>query len=176
MNENEITKEKLVRELDENLYGFAYKDIKEIISKSVTELAIFILCACFIDAMAGFYFGVTKEKIKNKTIIGSGERFKGFVKEYLPEYDADNLYRSLRCGLVHSYVDEGKYKFVQRKPIWHQKSDCSGERKLINDENFATDVEKAYFKFREDILQKTERFTNAKERYLSMGLMRIGLI
>lgn len=171
MSNSDITKEELVRKLDGNLYGLAYKDIKEIISKSLPELAIFILCACFIDAMASFYFGVTKENMG-----GSGVRFKEFVKKYLTQYNADDLYHSLRCGLVHSYADEGKYKFIQRKSLWHQKSDCSGKRKLINDENFADDVEKAYFKFREDVLLESERFDRAKERYLDAGLMEINLI
>lgn len=171
MDNEEITKENLVKKLDESLFGLAYGDIERILPAN-PNLAIFILGACFIDAMASFRFGVTKEMIKDGK---TGERFKDFIKEYLPQYSADDLWESLRCGLLHSYAEYGKYAFVNKKRYLHFKKDQQ-KRTIINDENFCEELKDTYEKLKCDILNKEEVYLNAKKRFNSMGIMYINTI
>ncbi|MEK7075682.1 MAG: hypothetical protein AAB948_02735, partial [Patescibacteria group bacterium] len=93
------SKLQLVKTLDESLYYWAFKDIEKAAINSDAKMAGFMLGACFIDALSGFYSGLVRKDIKS----GSAKRFKNFVKRYLPKYDSELLYGDLRCGLVHSY-------------------------------------------------------------------------
>ncbi len=171
MNNKKITKEDLVKILDESLFHLAYGDIERILPPN-PNLAVFILGACFIDAMASFRFGVTKEMIKDGKI---GERFKNFVKEYLPKYNADDLWDSLRCGLVHLYTAYGKYAFANKKRHFHHRKDNRG-RTIINDEDFCEELKDVYEKLKDDILNNKEVYLNATKRLNSMGIMRIGSV
>jgi hypothetical protein len=54
------TKEQLVALLDQYIFGWAYKDIERASVKGEAKLAGFILGACFIDTLAGFYFGINR--------------------------------------------------------------------------------------------------------------------
>lgn len=74
-----ITKDQLVKILDEFLFGWEYKDLERASVFGDAKLAGFILGACFIDAMAGFFAGMKKEDAKN----GSTKRFIEFTQKYL---------------------------------------------------------------------------------------------
>lgn len=167
---NDITKEQLVKELDSSFSVVALEDMRRALDPKVnTNLAVFILGVCLIDALAGFYGG--KEK---PTSEGNTDRFKNFIRKYLKQYSADDLWE-VRNGLFHSYAVE-KYGFVNKKPHLHGNSTNGG--KFINDENFYNDLETAYKSFREDILTGSDPtiFINAKKRYEAMELMKINLI
>lgn len=160
-------KEQLVKELDSSFLALALEDMKRAIDPKVnTNLAVFILGVCLIDALAGFYGG--KEKPTNE---GNTGRFKNFVKKYLPQYNPDDLYE-VRNGLLHSYIVE-KYSFVDKKSHLHNQSANGG--KFINDENFYSDLKTAYEHFKKDILSEPDGgkiLVNIKKR-LPMGLMKI---
>lgn len=61
-----MDKKELVSILDQYLFGWAYKQIEQASIHGEAKLAGFILGACFIDAMAGFYAGIDKERSKHK--------------------------------------------------------------------------------------------------------------
>jgi hypothetical protein len=162
-----ITKEQLVKILDEYLFGWEYKDLERASIFGEAKLAGFILGACFIDAMAGFYAGLKKEDAKN----GSNKRFLEFMQKYLPKYSAEKLWEDLRCGLVHSYVEGGTYVFTHLNNAGFHFNSTPGGKIILNLEDFAADLREAYRKLREDILNDNDIFLKARQRYLSMGLM-----
>jgi len=163
----QITKEQLVNILDQYLFGWEYKDIEKASVFGEAKLAGFILGACFIDTMAGFFAGVAKKNVGS----GSSDRFKDFVKKYLPKYDAEKIWVDLRCGLVHSYAEGGTYVFTDaNKAGFHFNFTPTGKI-ILNLEDFLSDLRKAYKNFRNDILIDNNVFLKAKNRYESMGLM-----
>jgi hypothetical protein len=60
-----MQEEELLEILDKYLLVWAFGDI-EWASKGEAKLGAFILGACFIDAMAGFYKGIDREEAKRK--------------------------------------------------------------------------------------------------------------
>jgi len=164
--EDKITKEFLINKLDERLLGWPYKNILEINNNTDAKLACFILGACFIDVMAGFYFGIDCESSKKD----SGKRFKEFVKIYLTKYDSETLWSDLRCGLVHAYAAGYKYLFVHNKPSYHLY-ETDKKQIVINLDDFIDDVKHAYDRLIEDIRNDDKIFKNARKRYFEMGLM-----
>jgi hypothetical protein len=165
---DDITAQKLVEILDTFLIKWgAFEDIKKASIYGEAKLAGFILGACFIDAMAGFFAGVDRQTSK----FNSGKRFKDFVKQYLPtKYDSEKLWEDLRCGLVHSYAEGGTYTFIHGNKDKHFEKLSSG-KVLLNLEDFCDDLYQAYNNFRSDILKDNSIFLNAKYRLDSMGLM-----
>lgn len=162
-----ITKEQLVSILDQYLFGWAYKDIERASIYGEAKLAGFILGACFIDAMAGFYAGLKKENVKN----GSSKRFKDFTTKYLTKYNAEKLYEDLRCGLVHSYAEGGTYVFTDANKAGFHFNKTPKSKTILNLEDFLSDLREAYNKLRRDILTDNNVFLKAKDRYLSLYLM-----
>ncbi len=173
-----------IGKVDTEGYGGALKDIKK---AQRADLGVFILGACFVDVMASFRYGVTKEMIEDervnrikalkkayKNYKKPNERFQDFVVNYLPDIyhgdDGRDFYISLRCGLVHNYRDQlGKYAFISGRKELHRG--MIGSTLVINREDFVDDLEKAYEKLRGKIENNDEVFNNAKARYESLGLM-----
>lgn len=166
-SEAELSCDPLLQVLDKYLYGWAYKDIERASVHGSAKLAGFILGASFIDAMASFYAGVDREAAKTK----SGARFKHFVIKYLSEYDADDLWADLRCGLVHSYAEGGTYVFTDNNKAGAHFSKTPRGKIVLNLEDFCADLRKAYNAFRSDIVSDRDIFLKAEYRFRSMGLM-----
>ncbi len=162
-----LTKEKLVETLDEYLLGWEYGDIERASIAGEAKLAGFILGACFIDAMAGFFAGLEKGSVKG----GSRARFINFTEKYLPNYNSEKLWEDLRCGLVHSYAEGGTYVFTDANKAGHHFEATPNGKIMLNLEDFACNLRMAYHGLRKDILNNDIVFCNAKRRYLSMGLM-----
>lgn len=164
---DQITKIQLVKILDHQLFGLAYKDIERASIHGNAKMAGFILGACFIDALAGFYAGVKLEEVDK----GSGARFKKFVTKYLAQYNVESFYKDLRCGLVHSYAEGGTYVFTDSNRAGFHFTQTETGKMILNLEDFLADLRRAYSDFRSDILSNNEIFQNAKTRYESMYLM-----
>ena len=103
----------------------------------------FIWLTCSIDWLAGFWHGErTKGKVRQVYI--------GFIDRYFPtgRYDAENLYESLRNGLVHMYtIQHKKYALTHRHPETHLHPNHEGYI-LLNLEDFFEDCQfakNAYF-------------------------------
>lgn len=171
----ELTKEELLAKMDKGLGGMALGEIRAACRPSDKEggakMAGFLLGFCFIDAVAGFHAGRTEEM---KGVIG--KHFIGFVRAYLPHYDAEALYRDLRSGLVHSYSIGQTYVFTDLERVGkhlERKMTGFGERILLNLEDFVSDLEKTYHALCDDIRTDPEQFAKAKARYDSIGLMTV---
>lgn len=162
-----MNKHELVLILDNFLFGWEYKDIERASIFGEAKLAGFILGACFIDALAGFYAGLEKKDAKS----GSGKRFKDFTVKYLPQYDAEKLYEDLRCGLVHSYAEGGTYVFTDANKAGFHLNKTPKGKIILNLEDFLSDLRKAYSDYRNDILTNDDTFQKALKRYNSMYLM-----
>ena len=160
------TKEQLIQALDSSFIKVALEDMARALKEN-TNLAVFILGVCLIDALAGFRFGKTEKNDKK-----DGERFKGFVGMYLTQYSANDLW-DVRNGLLHSYTVQ-KYSFVNKKQNLHDKITNGG--RFMNDENFYNDLKTAYEKFKKDVCDTEEVFEKVKIRYNTLGLMSIASI
>lgn len=105
----------------------------------------FILCSCLIDALACYRY--------NKEATRSD--FKQFVKDYLDNrYNGidNDLYLSMRCGLVHNYQTKNvpgntttKYKLTHNNHDQHLKADADGV--WLNLQDVIGDVQEALTKF-----------------------------
>lgn len=165
---SDLTKEKLVKILDDCLFGWEYKQIEQTSILGTAKLAGFILGACFIDAMAGFYAGIDKEKSRT----GSGERFKNFVERYLTKYNKEKLWEDLRCGLVHSYAEGGTYAFTDANKAGFHLNKTPNGLVILNLEDFCADLREGYRNLRNDILIDENIFLKAKKRFESLGIMQ----
>lgn len=105
----------------------------------------FILCTCLIDAMACYRYAKEAQR----------SDFKKFVKDYMGEkYNGidNDLYFSLRCGLVHNYQTKNvpgntktKYKLTHNDSEKHLKTEADGI--WLNLQNIIKDIEMALKQF-----------------------------
>lgn len=163
--------EDIVAILDESLFNWAYKQIEQASVQGSAKLAGFILGACFIDAMASFYFGVNHKTKKTS----AGKRFKEFVEIYLPKYDKEKLWEDLRCGLVHSYSAGNAYLFTDDNKAGFHFDETPKGAIILNLEDFCADLRQAYRSFRKDIISDPDIFKNVIRRYKSMGIMVLAI-
>lgn len=133
-------------------------------SSSKAKVGAFILASCFIDHLACFYF--------NKE--GTPKTYKDFVQIFLPQYNADDLYHSLRCKLVHNYTEGGKYSFIHEKPEFHLKTDRQG-RTVINLEDFIDEIISVKVKFFSLLdSENSECRKNTIARFKKVGILGPG--
>ena len=104
-----------------------------------SKMGAFILCSCLIDAISGFEKGADTKR---------GD-YIAFVGRRLQSYDGEELYKDLRCKLVHSYSEGGSYSFTEGKPQLHGK--VSAGKSIINLEDFISEVTTALRDFSADI-------------------------
>lgn len=89
-------------------------DIKTILEKQLGDIektsnvSSLILSVCLIDTLSGFFNGYIGQHGKNKKF------FIRFVKRYLPNYNAEDLY-TLRCDVVHSFGNSLQFILVDNK-------------------------------------------------------------
>lgn len=106
----------------------------------------FIVMACAIDYLAGFWWG--------QSTSGSVTRaYTGFIDTYFPtgRYDANGLYDSLRNGLVHMFTIKGKkYALTHNNPHLHLKTDTVGQI-VLNASDFRDDLVAARDKYFDEV-------------------------
>lgn len=156
-----IDKDKFIKSLWHSLHDMAFLDIKRA-SGGKSKMGAFILSSCFIEYLAGFRYG--KET--------SGNDYKNFVKNYLPQYNKDKPYKDLRCKLVHNYSEGGSYTFVDNKASLHGKS-TADNKIVLNLENFIDDIESALKKYFEALKSNENLFKLAIKRYQKLGILGI---
>lgn len=88
MNDDDI-----IAQIIDSFGTFAFSDIK--LNVKPAPIAAFILCSCLIDQFAAFRYNKIDE---------TAASYNEFIREYLPQYRALNLYVNLRCKLVHNYT------------------------------------------------------------------------
>lgn len=140
----------------------ALEDIKRA-SDGGSKMGAFILCSCLIDALAGFLKGGDT----------NNSDYKHFVQDCLSSYNPENLYRDLRCKLVHSYSEGGSYFFTDQNNSWHLQN--YNGKQVINLENFIQDIESA-LDYIENKIQNSNEVAlrqNVIRRYDSNGVIQI---
>ena len=142
----------------------AFLDVQRA-SNGGSKMGAFILGSCFIDCLAGFWVGRQSK----------GADYRRFVQEYLPSYNAQELYSDLRCKLVHNYSEGGSYLFVDNKHALHFKR-AGDERLIINLEDFILELEQAMNHFFSDLDSNIGLQMNAIARFKSIGLLGVGKI
>jgi hypothetical protein len=169
-----MTARQLVREMDRAFLGMALGDIKRAArpgKPTGAKMAGFLLGFCFIDAVAGFHAGRTRQ-----TQGTLGKDFRGFIEKYMTAYSPHALWIDLRGGLVHSYAVGNTYAFTDREQEgkhMETKQTGFGERTLLNLEDFLADIEDAYRALCRDVLANRAQFDKARERYDSLGLLTV---
>ena len=89
-----MTDDQIIDQIVHSFSKYNLRDIQEINNNELDfTIAEFILCSCLIDQLSGFRYNTDKV----------GKRYKQFVKDYLPNYNSDELYDDLRNKLVHNY-------------------------------------------------------------------------
>lgn len=152
-------RKELVGKLNKSLYDMAFGDIKRAMDGG-SKMGAFILASCFIDAMAGY--------IKGGATCRSD--YESFIVRFMKSYNPENLYKDLRCKLVHNYSEGGSYWFVDNQEKWHLKTNYDSKI-FINLENFMKDIEKAYIDLIELVNTNDEVFIKAKKRLDSIGTL-----
>lgn len=134
---------------------------------SQDALVGFILMACAIDYLAGFWFGESTKDGKVK------EAYVGFIMEYFPKgrYDPEGLYDSLRNGLVHMFtIKRMKYALTHNNPGLHMSKDQSN-RIILNAADFRDDLQAAKERYFDEVEQNPDLMGKLKERHERDGFM-----
>ena len=133
-----MTDDEKIEAIIYSLTTHALGDIRRA-SEGKSKMGAFILCSCLIDALSGFEKGSDTQ----------GADYISFVGKRLASYNGSDLYKDLRCKLVHSYSEGGSYSFVDAEPQLHGAT--HGGRIVINLENFIAEVQGALEAFATDI-------------------------
>ena len=132
-----MTDDQIIDQIVHSFSKYNLRDIEEINNHENLEFTIaeFILCSCFIDQISGFRYNTDKV----------GKRYRQFVKDYLPNYNCDELYEDLRNKLVHNYSVGSFYALTRKAPHLHLQK-VNGVTRL-NLENFIADLKTALDKY-----------------------------
>ncbi len=160
---NQIGAEKteIINNIKFSLFEMAFLDIKRA-SEGKSKMGAFILSSCFIEYITGFRYG--KET--------NGKDYKRFVAKYLTSYDAEKLYKDLRCKLVHNYSEGGSYMFTDNKAEFHLKKTTSNKL-MLNLENFIDDIENALKTYFDELEKDVNIYELALLRLKKIGILGI---
>lgn len=132
-----MTDNQIIDQIIHSFSKYNLRDIQEINNHKELEFTIaeFILCSCFIDQVSGFRYNTDKV----------GKRYRQFVKDYLPNYNSDELYEDLRNKLVHNYSIGNYHGLTRNAPHIHLQK-INGITHL-NLESFISDLKIALDKY-----------------------------
>jgi hypothetical protein len=105
-----MTDDEIINQIIYSFLKFNFRDIQDIYNNEKEfTIAEFILCSCLIDQISGFRYNTDRV----------GKRYRQFVKEYLPQYNSDELYEDLRNKLVHNYSIGSHYRLTSKAMHLH---------------------------------------------------------
>ncbi len=137
-------------------------------SKDHVAMPAFIWITCAVDWLAGFWFGTdTKNQVK--------KAYTGFIDQYFPSntYNSNELYDSLRNGLVHMFTIKSKqYALTHQNPNLHLQKTSNGQV-ILNLESFFSDVVSAKNEFFNDVEHSPEMLDKFIERYEREGFLNL---
>ena len=137
------------------------------LATSADALVAFILMACAVDYLAGFWWGKRIKANEGRIVYTS------FINQYFPSgrYDALGLYKSLRNGLVHMFTVKGqKYTLTHNNPGLHRQTARSGQI-VLNAADFRDDLVAAKDSFFDDVEKKPELLARLIDRYTRDGFL-----
>jgi hypothetical protein len=153
-----LTPDQILDTVEDSFKSFALRDIQVLrTADPAVPLAVFILCVCLIDQLAGFRFNSESTK----------SRFMDFVKKYMTSYDAESLAEDLRNKLVHNYsVGEEAYILSDNLSGFHlQHFDTHKKTILLDLSKFINDIEIAVDKYMGELRSNPECRNNAIQFY-----------
>lgn len=128
--------EAFIERIKNSLSQLAFADVKKA-SDGGAKMGAFILASCFIDYLAGFYYGHKAEKID----------YINFTNKYLKKYDGEKIYYSVRNGLVHNYSVERDFVFSEKGLDGQNLEKYKNGKTVLNLEDFLSDIESAMNKY-----------------------------
>ena len=147
------------RQIEDWVIGDIHRAIK-----GGSKVGAFILASCAIDYLASFWSGADS----------NAKTYKAFVAHFFDErYEPEDLYKSLRCGLVHNYtIRRSAYLLVDAKSGLHfQKADRTT---ILNLEDFVEDFRRAKDAYFERLDMDPTLKQNLVGRYKEVAIL--GLI
>jgi hypothetical protein len=137
--------------------------------RSEDALMGFIVMACSIDYLAGFWWGASTKYCTEKA-------YSGFIEKYFPpgRYDTAGLYDSLRNGLIHLFTIKGKkYALTHNTPTVHLKDAASGQV-VLNANSFRDDLVAAKEKYFDAVEACPDLLDKVVDRYNRDGFLGVG--
>jgi len=132
-----LSKEKeIIARIKSSLSQLAFADVKKA-SAGGAKMGAYILASCFIDYLAGFYYGHKSTK----------DDYINFVNKYLRRYDGKQVYYSVRNGLVHNYSVERDFVFSEKGIDGPHLGKYKNGKTVLNLEDFLADIENAMSKY-----------------------------
>lgn len=131
----------------------------------------FIVMACAIDYLAGFWWG---KDTKGKVQVA----YTRFIDTYFPKgrYDAKGLFDSLRNGLIHMFtIKNRKYALIHNRPDMHLKSDTAGQI-ILNATDFRDDLVTATDKYFDEVETNPNLLDKLWDRFSRDGFLAAGPI
>ena len=131
----------------------------------------FIVMACAIDYLAGFWWG---KDTKGKVQVA----YTGFIDAYFAKgrYDAKGLFDSLRNGLVHMFtIKNKKYALIHNRADMHLKCDTAGQI-ILNAADFRDDLATARDKYFDEVESNPDLLDKLWDRFNRDGFLAAGPI
>jgi hypothetical protein len=128
--------DEIIERIKHSLSKLAFADVKKA-SDGGAKMGAFILANCFIDYLAGFYYG--RKSTKNDYI--------NYVDKHLKKYGGDKIYRSVRNGLVHNYSVDRDFVFSEKGIDGPNLGKYKNGKIVLNLEDFLNDIESAMDKY-----------------------------
>lgn len=150
--------------------AWVFRPIDRLVT-SQDALIGFIVMACAIDYLAGFWWGKSTRSNVQKA-------YTGFIDTYFPQgrYDANGIYDSLRNGLVHMFtIKNRKYALIHNRPNMHLKSDTTGQI-ILNAANFRDDLVAARDKYFSEVQTRPRLLDKLLDRFNRDGFLISGPI
>jgi hypothetical protein len=126
----------------------------EAISKTQGVSLGFVLIACGLDYLSGFWKGGRAEQNDYKEFLKAHAEFD--------RYSPDDLYNSLRNGLVHNFtIHNGSFALIHNRPDLHLKMALSGQT-ILNFEDFFKDFKA----LKTAIFNKAKSDRDARDKFI----------
>jgi hypothetical protein len=146
--------EEYIERIKNSLSNLAFADVK-MASNGGAKMGAFILASCFIDYIAGFYYGHKADR----------SDYINFTNKYLKKYDGDKIYYSVRNGLVHNYFVERDYVFSDKGADGPNLGKYKNGKIVLNLEDFLSDIESAMNKYFKALDRDNELRKRAIKRF-----------
>lgn len=137
-----------VRRFKKRFPEWVFADISACVRRHNAVGAVILGC-CAIDYISRFYSGDPAHHM-NKA------KYTVFLSRYFsPEYDVEDFYRFVRCGLIHGYYMGRRYIVVGSPARWaqslHMKYDARHRATLINPSALYDDIRAAFTQYVDDL-------------------------
>jgi hypothetical protein len=149
-----------VDEFEKYFDGNIVREIKTTIEVGL-QTAPYILISCAIDFLGTFWAGTDS----------NGTIYRDFVNTFFGGYDGQNLYRELRCRMVHNHTVGERAVICWNEPDIH-KCTINDGTVVLNLGQFFEDFIQAKSGYFAALRVDPELLDNHKKRFYKMGVLR----